>query len=91
MPASASAFFPLHTVHLEVGNNQLVVPPVEGLPIFRYWHVVHTHVKTLSPGAEAFRYFVLKEGERLIAGLFPELAAIGPRVRGPGSAPRAKR
>lgn len=77
------SFLSLHTVHLEVGSNELVVLPVEGLPIFRHWHVVHTRAKTLSPAAEAFRYFVLEEGERFIIGLFPELAATGASARTP--------
>ena len=36
------------------------------------WYIVHTQAKTLSPAAEAFRYFVLEEGERFVSTLFPE-------------------
>ena len=75
------SFLSLHTVHLEVGSNELVVLPVDGLPMFRYWHVVHTSAKTLSPAAEAFRYFVLEEGERFIDALFPELLVTGSAAR----------
>jgi DNA-binding transcriptional LysR family regulator len=69
------SFLSLHTVHLEVTSRELSVLPVDGLPMFRHWHVVHTSAKTLSPAAEAFRYFILEEGEAFIDGLFPELLA----------------
>ena len=76
------SFLSLHTVHLEVESKELAVLAVDGLPMFRHWHVVHTSAKTLSPAAEAFRYFILEEGERFIDGLFPELtnAGVGGRV-----------
>ena len=76
------SFLSLHTVHLEVESKELAVLTVDGLPMFRHWHVVHASAKTLSPAAEAFRYFILEEGERFIDGLFPELtnAGVGGRV-----------
>ena len=37
----------------------------------RRWHVVHNLAKTLSPAAEAFRYFILERGEAFLAGQFP--------------------
>ena len=37
--------------------------PVEGSPVMRMWNVVHLLSKLLSPAAEAFRYFILEEGE----------------------------
>jgi len=40
------------------------------LPIIRRWYVVNTLAKVLSPSAEAFRYFVLEEGERFLASQF---------------------
>lgn len=49
-----------------------MVPQVEGLPILRRWHVVNNAAKTLSPAAEAFRYFVLEQGESFLAQQFPE-------------------
>ena len=48
----------------------IVAPDTEGLPLMRRWHVVTTPAKTLSPAAEAFRYFVLERGESFLAGLF---------------------
>jgi hypothetical protein len=43
------------------------VPDIEGLPVLKRWYVVNTLAKTLSPAAEAFRYFILEEGERYLA------------------------
>jgi hypothetical protein len=36
----------------------------------RRWHIVNVRAKALSPAAEAFRYFVLEQGERLLAEQF---------------------
>jgi len=41
----------------------LQIVPVEGSPVMRMWNVVHLLSKLLSPAAEAFRYFILEEGE----------------------------
>ena len=67
------AFLSLHTVAQELAAKQLRVLDVEGLPLMRRWHLVNLQARALSPAAEAFRYFVLEEGERLIAGLFGRL------------------
>jgi DNA-binding transcriptional LysR family regulator len=61
------AFVSLHTVALELSVGQLVSLDVAGLPLLRRWHILHVRAKALSPAAEAFRYFVLDEGERLLA------------------------
>jgi len=66
----ALAFLSLHTVGQELAANQLSVLDVEGLPLMRRWHIVHLPARPLSPAAEAFRYFVLEEGERALAALF---------------------
>jgi hypothetical protein len=36
----------------------------------RRWHVVNNLAKTLSPPAEAFRYFILESGEAFLAKHF---------------------
>jgi hypothetical protein len=44
--------------------------------------VIHPQAKTLSPAAEAFRYFILEQGERFLAtqfGTLPQLGASRPR------------
>ena len=64
------AFVSLHTVALELSVGQLVLLDVLGLPLVRRWHILHVRAKALSPAAEAFRYFVLDEGERLLAEQF---------------------
>jgi DNA-binding transcriptional LysR family regulator len=61
----------LHTLGLELQHGLIEVPDVEGLPVMRRWHVVHNLAKTLSPAAEAFRYFVLERGEAFLAHQFP--------------------
>ena len=57
----------LHTLGLELDHGLIVVPEVEGLPVMRRWHVVNNQAKTLSPAAEAFRYFMLERGEAFLA------------------------
>jgi DNA-binding transcriptional LysR family regulator len=60
------AFLSLHTVTLELQTGLLCILPVEGLPLLRQWHVVHTRARTLSPVAEAFRYHVLENGQTFL-------------------------
>ncbi|HUR40087.1 MAG TPA: LysR substrate-binding domain-containing protein [Verrucomicrobiae bacterium] len=64
------AFLSLHTVAQELTAGSLRVLDIQGLPVMRRWHLVHLPARPLAPAAEAFRYFVLAEGERLIAELF---------------------
>ncbi len=64
------AFLSLHTAGLEIATGQLVVLDVVGLPLMRRWHIVNIRGKPLSPAAEALRYFVLEQGEALIAAQF---------------------
>ncbi len=61
----------LHTVGLELNHRLIAAPETEGLPLMRRWHVVHNVAKTLSPAAEAFRYFILERGEAFLAKHFP--------------------
>jgi DNA-binding transcriptional LysR family regulator len=67
------AFISLHTTALEVASGILKVLDVPGLPLVRRWQLVHMRPKLLSPPAEALRYYVLAEGEALLARLFPGL------------------
>jgi DNA-binding transcriptional LysR family regulator len=64
------AFVSLHTVALELSVGQLVALKVAGLPLIRRWHIVNIQAKPLLPAAEAFRYFILDQGERLLAEQF---------------------
>jgi len=60
----------LHTMGLELQHGLIATPEVEGLPLMRRWHVVNTLGRTLSPAAEAFRYFMLEHGEAFLARSF---------------------
>ena len=70
MAGMGVALLSLHTVGLERANGMIAVPPVEGLPLVRRWHLVAAAGRTLSPAAEAFRYFVLEHGESFLAATF---------------------
>jgi DNA-binding transcriptional LysR family regulator len=70
------AFLSLHTVAQELKRKELKVLDVHGLPLMRRWHIVSLQSRTLAPAVEAFRYFVLEEGEKLLAGLFGRPARV---------------
>ena len=70
----------LHTIGLELDRHMIAAPEVEGLPVMRRWHVVNNLAKTLSPAAEAFRYFVLERGEAFLAKSFPQRTVTKQRV-----------
>lgn len=70
MAGMGVALLSLHTVGLELDHHLIATPETEGLPLMRRWHVVNTLAKTLSPAAEAFRYFVLETGEAFLARHF---------------------
>jgi len=70
MAGMGIAFLSLHTLGLELDQGLLKIIPVEGAPVVRRWHCVHTLAKMLSPATEAFRYFVLERGEGLLAAQF---------------------
>jgi len=67
MAGMGVSFLSLHTIGLERRAGLLAVPDIEGLPVLKRWYVVNNLSKTLSPAAEAFRYFILEEGERFLA------------------------
>jgi LysR family transcriptional regulator, low CO2-responsive transcriptional regulator len=72
------SFLSLHTTALEVETGLIKVLEVDGLPLVRRWQVVHVRARLLSPAAEAFRYYVLEYGERLLARMFPGLVVAAP-------------
>jgi DNA-binding transcriptional LysR family regulator len=77
MAGMGISFLSLHTIGLERNAGLLTVPDVEGLPVLKRWYVVNNLSKTLSPAAEAFRYFILEEGERFLAKEYGSAAAMG--------------
>jgi LysR family transcriptional regulator, low CO2-responsive transcriptional regulator len=70
MAGMGIALLSMHTVGLELDHHLIAAPETEGLPVMRRWHVVNTLAKTLSPAAEAFRYFILERGEAFLAKHF---------------------
>lgn len=58
------SFLSLHTLGLELRSGLLMLLDIEGTPVMRTWNVVHLPSRTLSPVAEAFRYFLIEQGER---------------------------
>ena len=63
-------FISLHTIGQELTQGLIEILPVDGSPVVRAWNVVHTQSKMLSPAAEAFRYFILENGEAHLARQF---------------------
>jgi len=83
MAGMGVSFLSLHTIGLERRAGLLAVPDIEGLPVLKRWYVVNNLSKTLSPAAEAFRYFILEEGERFLAKEYGTPAAAS-EAREPG-------
>ncbi len=67
MAGMGISFLSLHTIGLELKAGLIAVPDIEDLPLAKRWYIVNTLAKTLSPAAEAFRYFMLEEAERFLA------------------------
>lgn len=56
----------LHAIQPELDSKRLVVLNVESFPIRRHWHIVSRKGKRLSPVAELFHDFVMKEASRFV-------------------------
>lgn len=56
----------IHTLELELETRRLQVLDVESFPILRHWYVVHRQGKRLSPVAQIFKEFVIKEARGLL-------------------------
>lgn len=88
MAGMGLSFLSLHTIGLELRSGLMHILDVEDTPVMRTWNVVHLLSKVLSPAAEAFRYFILEEGEaHLMQHDAPLLGPATPDTPGPGSAP----
>ena len=57
------SFLSLHTMGLELRSGLLQLLDIADAPVMRMWNIVHLSSKLLSPAAEAFRYFMLEQGE----------------------------
>jgi LysR family transcriptional regulator, low CO2-responsive transcriptional regulator len=74
------SFLSLHTVGLEVRSGLVGLLDVEATPVMRNWQVVRLQSKLLSPAAEAFRGYIIEQGEEhLRANDEPLLASMGGR------------
>jgi DNA-binding transcriptional LysR family regulator len=67
MAGMGLAFISQHAIGLELAAGQVVLIPLEGLPVLRDWNIVHRTEKRLSPAARAFKQFVLEEGRAFLA------------------------
>jgi DNA-binding transcriptional LysR family regulator len=66
MAGMGLSFVSLHTIGLELRSGLIGVLEVDGTPVIRSWNVVHLMSKLLSPAAEAFRYYLIEEGEAFL-------------------------
>jgi DNA-binding transcriptional LysR family regulator len=67
MAGMGLSFLSLHTLGLELQAGVIELVHVEDTPVMRMWNVVRLQSRVLSPAAEAFRYFILEEGETYLA------------------------
>lgn len=56
----------LHTVRLELAAGRIVSLRVAGLPLRRQWFVVHARQRRLTPAAEEFHQYLLREADDLM-------------------------
>ncbi|MCG6975977.1 MAG: LysR family transcriptional regulator [Acidiferrobacterales bacterium] len=59
----------IHTLELELETRRICVLDAENFPILRHWYVVHRRGKRLSPAAQAFKDYVLAEGDKIMPTL----------------------
>jgi LysR family transcriptional regulator, low CO2-responsive transcriptional regulator len=59
-------FLSLHTVRPELAAGRLAVLDVFGLPLRRQWYVVHSRQRRLTPAAEEFLQYLLREADGLM-------------------------
>jgi LysR family transcriptional regulator, low CO2-responsive transcriptional regulator len=76
------SFLSLHTIGLELRSGLLVRLQINATPVMRNWNVVHLGSRVLSPAAEAFRYFVIEQGQAYLGEhdgpLLAPLLAVNP-------------
>ncbi len=59
-------FLSHHTIRPELAAGRLVVLDVFGLPLRRQWYVVHSRQRRLTPAAEEFLQYLLREADALM-------------------------
>ena len=60
------SFLSAHTISRELQVGSLTVLDVQGFPLMLHWYVVHRRNKRLTPVAQAFKGFLIKDGAALI-------------------------
>ncbi len=60
------SFLLAHTVSRELRAGSLTMLDVQCFPLMRHWYVVHRKNKRLPPVAQAFKSFLMNDGEALI-------------------------
>ena len=66
MAGIGMGFLSLHTVRLELAAGRITTLDVFGLPLQRQWYVVHSSQRRLTPAAEEFRQYLLREADALM-------------------------
>ena len=61
----------MHSLALEGTSGPIAILDVQGLPIHRYWYLVHPKNKKLSPVTLAFLEFAKMQGQK-VANKFNE-------------------
>ena len=59
-------FLSLHTVRPELAAGRVAVLDVFGLPLRRQWYVVHSRQRRLTPAADEFLQYLLREADALM-------------------------
>jgi DNA-binding transcriptional LysR family regulator len=59
-------FVSLHTVRAELAAGRIAVLDVAGLPLQRQWYAVHSRQRRLTPAAEEFLHYLLREADALM-------------------------
>jgi len=89
MAGMGVSFLSAHTVSRELNAGSLAVLDVQGFPLMLSWYVVQRRHKRLPPVAQAFRQFLLEEGERLVGEIAPLPLRLSARPSPRGPARRA--
>jgi len=66
MAGMGISFLSAHTISRELRAGHLAMLNVQGFPLMLNWYVVHRRNKRLTPVAQAFRQFLLRDGSALI-------------------------
>lgn len=59
-------FLSVHTMRAELAAGRLVALDLFGLPLRRQWYVVHSSQRRLTPAAEEFQQYLLREADALM-------------------------